>query len=86
MTSRTEDGKNLRKQVLRVIPSESEVIHEGDAVRALLVGMLEKEVGKALQVDVVLGEVGSHQEVLHGSLEPSVNNFNKGTLTFAEPL
>ena len=35
----------------------------------LLISMLIEKLGIAFQVDVVLGEVGPHQHVLHGSLE-----------------
>jgi hypothetical protein len=51
---RTENGHDLRKEVVRVISTMPQVIHEGDAVIPLLVGVLEEEVGEPLQVHVVL--------------------------------
>jgi hypothetical protein len=53
-TRRTENGHDLRKEIVRVISTMPQVIHEGDAVIPLLVGVLEEEVGEPLQVDVVL--------------------------------
>jgi hypothetical protein len=53
-TRRTKNGHDLRKEVVRVISTMPQVIHEGDAVIPLLVGVLEEEVGEPLQVDVVL--------------------------------
>lgn len=52
-----------------LVPAPPEVLHELDSMLALLVRVIEKHLGEAFQVDVVLGKVGAHQEVLDRGLK-----------------
>ena len=72
---RTKNGVDLWKEVVRIIPSKSEVIHEGQTVLALLVRVTEEKGREAVKVDVVLREVGPHQQVLHRGLDRFRKNF-----------
>ena len=57
------------QELVVLVPPPPEVLHELDSVLALLGGVLEEHLGEALQVDAVLGEVRTHQQVLQRRLE-----------------
>ena len=57
------------QELVVLVAAPPEVLHELDAVLALLGGVLEEHLGEAAQVDAVLREVRPHQKVLQRRLE-----------------